>query len=251
MSLDDSSTHTFTSCSWKDCKGTQNPAILFSGRTNSHLEVQKCSFNTCTNTNRDRQFSGGAINAYNVKSVTVSYSLFLTCKSTQSSGGGVNLFKLLYQPYIHNCDFISCHAADDGGGAAIWNSSATENQIVCYNCRFIDCSVPNEKDNLLGPVAGGIILWDNILPAKCSSLLFSSNEATYGGAYACHSTYYSLVNLLFVCLFNKNIGTYGNDIYLHILPSDSTCVHCFSTTNSDRIGYYSSGHNTTDAAWFP
>ena len=148
VSLDSSSTHTFTSCSWKDCKSAQGPAISFRSRTSSSLTVDQCSFDSCNSTSSVRQDGGGAINAYQVKNVRITSSLFYSCKCTSfqlstegqlRSGGGVLLHSVTETPLVKMCIFISCEVLDDAGGLGIYSCGNNLNAIPVQDSRFISC----------------------------------------------------------------------------------------------------------------
>ena len=111
--------YSFKSCNWTNCESSDAGAITFRDKTTSSLAVTYCTFLCCISTNDDYTQSGGAINAYNVYSVSISFSSFITCTSTKSRGDGINMSAILYHPYIHNSTCISCFSFDDGEGAAI------------------------------------------------------------------------------------------------------------------------------------
>ena len=200
---------------------------------------------------------GGAIDARSTDYVTISSSSFISCKSHSKSGssggGGVDLWYIKIHPSIRFCWFLYCSSGNDGGGAAICNSSVTTNQMVCDDCRFIKCSVPKDPNHSLSPVAGGIIIWHNTQPAKSSNLLLKLNEAAFGGALGTHSTFYSLTLIIIsFCFFCTNVGVHGNDVYISSVPSQPPFLHCFSTSASGRIGYYNEhGYDSTDCDWLP
>ena len=251
LTLDDNSSHEFTNCIWTDCSSFDAGAITFRNKQSSHLEVQQCIFTRCTSTYDDHQYSGGAINAYNVHSVTVTASFFLFCSASSRSGGGINLVSIIHQPYIHNCDFIFCSAFQDGGGVEIWLCSAEDNTIVCENCRFISCSVPTNNDNRLGPWAGGILLWDNGNITRCSNLIFSLNEGYCAGAYGTDLNTDAPDFPLRFCFFYSNTATNGNDVcFRHYqgLYATHFFSHCFSATKEERVVVYFSDDYSN---WLP
>ena len=112
-----STNYSFRSCSWADCQSSAEAgAITFRDKTTNHLKVKTSNFIRCTSAATDYSQSAGAICAYNVCSISVSSSSFISCESTYRNGGGLCMYYILQQPYITNCDFISCFAFDDGGG---------------------------------------------------------------------------------------------------------------------------------------
>lgn len=166
-----------------------------------------------------------------------------------SSGGGINLFKILNQPYLITCNFISCFAYDDGGSAAIWNSSAA-NIFICTDCQFIKGNSDGSDD----PWAGGIIIWNSEDTLKCSNLCFSLNTATYGGAYAINNVTVAPNYVIYFCFFNRNTADYGNDAGLFLFSADeenAVFLYCFSTTEDNRIGYRETEWINADFSWLP
>ena len=123
------------------------------------------------------------------------------------------MYYVLHQPYVINCEFISCHADDDGGGLSVIFSSAIDNQLACIGCSFVACTVPNDMTLSRTPSAGGTIEWKNLNVITYSSILFSSNEGTFGGSYGTNSIPPAHSYLLSFCFFNKNTGSCGNDVY--------------------------------------
>ena len=248
LTLDDTSHHEFTRCYWTDCSSPDAGAITFRDKENSHLEINKCTFTRCVSNNEDKNCSGGAINSYNVHSISVTSSSFLSCSAPSRSGGGINLVSILYQPYIDTCTFISCFARDDCGGVEILISHAEDDLLICTDCQFINGLARGSDD----PWAGGIILWDNSQPLKCSNSLFTGNTATYGGAYGTNYNSESPNYPLRFCFFHANQGTCGKDVCLKYPPdsySTEYFLHCISTTGSNSV------QNRTDSAdlsiWLP
>ena len=242
----------FSNCDFISCNNNQNSPRENGGAisylvSNGNLTVTLCYFYRCI----AYSMQGGAIDARYANDVIISSSTFVHCEAyaatTYSGGGAVDLWYINKQLSISLCSFVSCFSKDDGGAAAIWSSSATDNQIVCQECRFINGAATGSS-NACG---GGIILWDNSNVLKCTNILFALNTASYGGAYATNNIYVAPHYILSFCFFNRNTGTYGNDIYFLSWPSYSPFLYCFSTSESDRIGYYSSEYQTTDADWFP
>ena len=157
------------------------------------------------------------------------------------------MYLILHQPNINHCNFIFCFAFDDGGSAAIWKSSALDDKHVCKDCRFI----MGTADGGDSSCAGGIILWENSKALQCSDILFTSNTATYGGAYATGKNAGSQNSFLSFCFFNRNTGSCGTDAYFDPFPVDAY-QHCFSTSDSDRIGCWNgTDYDSTDVLWLP
>ena len=246
-----SADYSFTYCNWTDCSSFEAGAIIFRDKTSSSLNINQCTFTHCISTNTNYFLSGGAINAYNVYSVSVSSTSFILCKCTVWSGGGISMTTIHHQPYLDDCDFISCFAADDGAGVHIWNSSAAD-ELFCKNCRFIYCCIPNDATITNTPTGGGIIEWSNYVMMRCTNMLCFHNEGTYGGGYATTHECGPSDCLLAFCFFHKNTGTFGNDVYFHSFPSGSPALFCFSTAKEKRIGFRRTGEwDSTDADWLP
>ena len=153
------------------------------------------------------------------------------------------------------CDFLFCYADDDGAGLSIWNSNSALSSVACTNSRFIGCNVINSNNNNMDPLGAGIIFWNNSAIMKCSSILFSDNEAFIGGAYGTNSNPSSGIYLLSFSFFHRNIGTFGNDAaiaYFSPTSSETLFQHCFSISDSNRVGYISGGSwQNTDVNWLP
>ena len=229
----------FTNCNFISCNNNKNNPQGNGGAVsydvaNGKLTVTSCYFYKCI----AYQKEGGGIDARNVNDVTITSSAFVNCHADSignhaSGGGGINLRSIQRQPFIQFCSFISCTSNDDGGGVAIWYSSA-ENPFFCMNCRFISCLVPNDATNDLFPCAGALIPFDNSLFMKSSNLVFAYNEGESGGAYVTNKFPDAPDYLLSFCFFNRNKGKYGNDICLSTV-TEPVCFHCFSTSDETRI----------------
>ena len=173
-----------------------------------------------------------------VSKVVVSSSSFSSCACYSNNGcdgGAIEIWKITTQPLVRGCLFLSCYADDDGGALSLWNSSASD-PFVCTDCRFISCSVPN-SDRSHAPGGGAVCLWDNSNILKCSNILFSANEGCYGGALCPDHNYPSQSYPFRLSFFNKNTGTYGNDVLLDSFDLSKGCIflHCFSTVDSNRV----------------
>ena len=251
FTLDDSPTHTFKSCSWKDCSDSLGGAISFRDHTASSLIVTQCVFCSCKSTSSEWMTGGGAIHCYKVSSVSINFSSFFSCSCSGGGSGGINLCYIQNQPSLWKCDIIACSASADGGGISVWHSYAKDDQLICTQCRIINCYLTTEINNGYTFVGGAIILWMNTDLLKCSDSLFACNTGWGGGAYANDHNLAAQNYALSFCFFHQNKGTCGNDIYLSSLPSYSACLHCFSTSDSDRIGYYSGHFTSTNTNWLP
>ena len=234
---------TFIGCTFRIMigSGINGGAIYFADKSNGILTITQCLFDHCeVSVSKGDGTGGGGIYAKSVSNVDISDSSFIHCMcntTNNSDGGAIELNIITIQPKISECTFIFCHADDDGGAVSIRSSNAA-NPIVCNDCRYTHCSVSHIMN--LGPGGGGMILWENNNFMRCTNILFSDNEGTYGGAYANNKITQSPNCLLSFCFFNKNTGTYGNDLYFPSLPSQCPCMHCLSTSDSYRVSYQSS-----------
>ena len=247
LTLPTSGSYSFTNCDWTDCSSSDAGAITFRDETASSLEVKQCTFTRCISSHTDHKYSGGAINAFNISSISICSSFFHSCKCTKLSGGGINLYFILHQPYVNNCDFVSCFAFDDGGGASLRNSTASDT-LVCTYCRFVNGTSHGSDTSW----AGGIILWNNNNVLQCSNILFESNTGLFGCAYGTNINSSSPDYPLRFCFFHGNTGTYGNDVcfrYYQESYEREYFISCFSVTENHRIQNYTS--STDYSNWLP
>ena len=242
----------FTNTDFLRCSNSGNGgAILFRNQASGTLTVSHCTFNSCTcNLPGGEQDGngGGAIYAKFVSKVEVFSSFFLSCACyslTLCDGGGIELYYILSQPLINECTFAFGHADDDGGGVAIWNSNA-DDPLICKDSFFLNCECGE------GGGGGGLAMWLNTATFKCANILFSCNQATTGGACSTDCQHSDPNFLLWFCFFNRNTGRYGNDACFCYQPSNSPSKHCFSTSDQNRIAFYSgSSWYTTEVNWLP
>ena len=247
-----------SSCSFINCKFNsisntghtkENGGAISYAVANGNLFVSNCYFYDCITQKTDC----GAIDARNADYVTVELSTFDRCiahtQSGESGGGGINLYKIQQHPYIHLCSFFACSSDDDGGGMSISNTAPT-NIFLCDECKFVNGETVYSKGH--NNYAGGLILWDNNKPLRCSNTLFTSNKATYGGAYGTNCNANSPDYPLRFCFFHNNQGSCGNDACfrdpVHSFRTEYF-LHCFSTTATNRV------QNRTNSAdfstWLP
>ena len=247
--LDASATHTFKSCSWKDCSGTKGPAISFQSKTGSSLTVDKCSFDSCTSTSSLRQDGGGAINAYNVKAVSIISSLFHSCKCTSTqksgtgnnrSGGGMLLHSVTETPLVKMCMFISCEALDDAGGLGIFSCGSNINIFAVQDSQFISCYCNDSS---------GAFEFQSSTCKVCSSCLYCKCSSKSGGAsFIRFGTLASLAAISF-SLYKDNESNIGKDLYFDS-ATKGVIFHSFTTaTDSGRVRFTTSSSAPDD--WLP
>ena len=249
--LSGSDSFCFTNTDFLRCSTDGNGgAILLEDPEDSTLTVSCCTFSscTCTTSGSDDGTGGGAIYASGVSQVLISSSFFLSCSCSSTygcDGGAVELWNILSQPFATNCVFVLCHADDDGGGLSVWNSKAL-NRVVCKDSSFLHCDC--------GDGGGGFILWENFDILQGYNLLFSSNDAETGGAYVFDCSRGTPDYSLCFCFFNRNTAAHhGTDAAFAYFSPDTQkalLMHCFSTSDSHRIGYCDDyDWYTTDVDW--
>ena len=93
---------------------------------------------------------------------------------------------------------------------------------------------------------------ENKMHVGISNSLFIENHAYYGGAVELYE--YSLSafdRLITFSFFQKNTGTYGNDVHFDItLPRNSPLLHCFSLSATNRV-YDNKTKATHNDDWLP
>ena len=241
VTLDASATHTFTSCSWKDCSGKQGPAISFRSKTSSSLRVSRCTFLSCESTSTARTDGGGSINAYKVKSVTIISSLFQSC-SCSGSGGGVLLYSVTQSPLVQLCSFISCSSVYDAGGICIYSCGNNIALIAVQECCFFSCYCPDSS---------GAYEFATNNCRVCSSCLYCSCTSNGGGAS--WIAFYEKItsNEISFSVYNGNAGNVGKDLYFYDAESN-IIFHSFTTSpGPDRVWTYKLISNTFNPNWLP
>ena len=243
----------FTDTAFLRCSIDGNGSAISFSISGGKLAVIGCTFAQCISyTSGDDGNGGGAIYANGVAKIEVSFSSFISCACYSTDGcdgGAIEIYKLTSQPMITQCIFLLCHADDDGGTVSVFNSSS-DNTLVCTDCRIIHCTVPLNDDNRAGPTSGGIVFWYNDNPMNYANILFTDSEGMYGGAYSTDNITVAPDYLLRYCFFNRNRGPIGNDIYLSPLSSIPPFLHCISTSEPGRIGYWNdTEYTSTDADW--
>ena len=237
----------FTNCNFSSISNTphtdQHGGALSYDVAHGTLFVSNCDFYDCVVNVKD----GGAIDARNADYVTVEQSIFDRCishtTSTASGGCGINLYNITQHPFVIDCTFISCATDEDGGGMSV-SQTAPENTLLCEGCRFINnqAKLPQSNHNW----AGGIMIWGNPGALKCSNLLFTNNEATFGGAYGTNYNIDSPDYPLRFCFFHDNSATNGKDVCFYGYKSSYATeyfLHCFSTSEGVRVKNFTSEDN--------
>ena len=255
--LNNNKEYTFEFCIFSKLNGgsSDGGAISFTGnvqQTSMSLKISSSTFSDCS------AKEGGAIHASTIQKIIVTQSFFLRCSSSNTAdntgGGGINTENINMKISISNNTFISCTAKASGASIFIHSSSADTMKLdAISNCRFLSCR------SLEGtPDGAGVCVWgtEELIGVKDS--LFSLCSALYGGAiFYFLNDYWRSTFPIRYCLLNKNSAFWGSDVaicnYIPKTEPDEYALlfHCFSTSDSYRMGYYySSTWYRTDADWF-
>ena len=203
------------------------------------LSVISCVFKDCHSTN-----DGGAVYVESIAYVTVEASLFFHCYTTghnDEDGGCFTARYISKQPFIKRSQFINSPAGDGGGVALVY--SACSYSLALTECSFLSCNATGSESE-----GGGLFFWDSTTPVSSSDLLFYNCYCEkQGGAIRVYAYRSALKYSISFCFFAANRAAEGNDIYFTGLTpgQNSPLVHCFSTTQGNRI--YPYGHED----WLP
>ena len=250
---DSSYSYSFKLCSWDSC--IREPGGAISSTTpGASITITACTINNCNstkpNTTPTYSYNGGAIYANGIKEFAVSSSSFICCCAPQTThdnggAGGIFAYDIKTTVSLSSSHFISCFAGAAGGGAHFESikTSSVGPQTV-NNCRFVQCVAEG-----ISPDGGGLNLWYSTYTPGCSNCLFSQCEAQWGGGLDFTSNGSPDRHPIRFSFFNNNSvisGGSGKDIYFYS-PQGTPCLHCFSTTESPRIG----GASAQDNDWLP
>ena len=238
-----SSSASFSQCIFlKLSSYTNGGAISFSNKASGTLTISHCSFYSCSCSRAGGEQDGnggGAIYSSDVSTVEICSSSFISCACdgyNGCDGGAIELWIITSYPLLSQCNFLFCHANDDGGSLSIWKANAN-NHIVCTDSSFLH--------GYSGDGGGAFTLWDNSELIKGSNLLFCNNHCSAGGAYENNACSTPPDYLLSFCFFQGNTATYGSDASLPCASSDDLFFHCFSNSEETRI--YPGNHED----WLP
>ena len=243
--LDLSNSAVFTSCEWKQCSAIEGGAIYIA-TTNIELEVDKSLFLLCVASSR-----GGGIFAQSSSSVSVQESFFHSCQSKTTNlsygGGGMSLYSISTQIQIAFSTVYYCTAQCDGGALDIFTFTPLQtNCPAFYACRFVQCVISSD-DWCEG---GALLLWQTGLLKRCNTI-FVRNEGWAGGACGTNCVSCKPNYQMYFCFFHMNKALLGNDIYFDSALSDSPLLHCFSTTEDQRICYRDGDYKYDKDNWLP
>ena len=249
--LKNGSKYEFSLCIWRSCSASNDTggALKCIG-TATKLYLESCSFTSCS---ADRE--GGAIHTSSIHTLDVKDSLFYACSSSteenDKGSGAIWIYGIQQTLSISQSSFISCTSKASGGAFKVNGCSAQVQGIsTINNCRFISCKATDTS-----PDGGAVWIRVNDGLIGILNCLFSlCYSGMYGGAIKNNQDHSSRNYPIRYCFFNKNSvpsNGYGNDIYF-IVFSEVACLHCFSTTTKNRIGYVSGNTNVnTDVNWLP
>ena len=247
--LNTGSTYEFSWCTWNSCSVTNDAggALKCTG-TSTKVYLESCSFISCS-----AKEKGGAVYTSSIHTLDVKQSLFFKCSTSTTSNdqgsGAIWIYGIQQKLSLLQSDFISCTSKASGGASFIQECKENIKGDVINNCRYIDCNATNET-----PDGGAGCIWLNKGLLGLTNCLFSlCNSGFVGGALRHNLDAYSPGSYpIRYCFFNKNTSPSGNDVFFPSLPSDAPCLHCFSTTARNRIGYYSdSVASNVDLNWLP
>ena len=212
-----------------------------------------CRFNNCNSTSgttATQAYNGGAICVVGINTLIVSSSLFFNCRAPQTNhdnggSGGIYTRSLKKSFSVSLSSFISCFTGSSGAGVSFDAPSdhKLDTEIV-NDCYCLQCSSDG-----ISPDGGGMCLWDTFYTMKCTGCLFSGCSTTGSGGGFCfrfgaNSESYPIK----FCFFADNTGKTGTDVCFYILYFDP-CLHCFSTSAQNRVGYYDTTWTQSDFNW--
>ena len=214
----------------------------------------------CGTSNKD----GGSIYASSLSSLVITHTSFEgTLSDTDSEtqlarSGGALFLRGILSVTIHEDTFTRCYISADGG--AIFIKSCFSEYIispVIHNCIFMSCKGTSSA-------GGGMCVEKNQYDNFVTNSLFSKCANAFAGALWLNyqSMDYSSGNYpVKYCFFNKNylMDSNGSGTDTVILlkneysPRDDEQIflHCYSTSESKRVAYLSSGYHSIDVIWLP
>ena len=248
----------FSECTFANCYSETTGGAISLSNSGASLSVDHSTFTGCNvPTSSDGNY-GGAIYCTLCKSVTISSSSFVSCKSVK--GGGIYLQEICQFSSVDDSLFTQCSALGWGNGVVLWKlpqrnsgntNSANTPLPASSNCRFLynEYRVGTSGALYFCPVNGAHTLREN---------LYSYNNANvYGGAVECNlGGSYSVTTAVFHFSFFSNNNGNGNGDDVIILnnkySASSPFLHCFSTEESStRLTSYQDSQYPHDINWLP
>ena len=180
----------------------------------------------------------------------------------QAQYGGAIYLKTVLTVVIYDDVFSKSNITKSGSGVYMEDClTISSTSKVIESSRFLNCQAT--ADSYAG---GGICLYlNNQYNNFVTNSLFSGCSGWFGGGVYLNypsTTYKTSLEqypILF-CFFNHNSFLRtggGNDVALrsngNYVPSDtiSLLLSCFSTTTSNRIGYYNGAYASNNFYWLP
>ena len=259
--LNQNKNYKFTFCIFSNLNGGNNygGAIKCTG-SNSRLSINKCTFTDCSCTSEASSYPGGAIYAQSISSFSVRHSIFEWDRDTQQAydGGAICLYTIP-SVTIHDNTFTKCYTTGLGGAIFLAESSTNAGTAtIINNCKFLSCKGPFNG-------GGGVCdhhnnQYDNFVT---DSIFCKCSTYRAGGFCIIHEPYshYPPQYCTKYCFFTQNTASFGNDVFVEWYNPDSdplVCCHCFSTSDSDRVGYrplinnyWGGDYRKTDRDWLP
>ena len=191
-----------------------------------------------------------------IQSITVSSSLFFECCAPQTNhdnggAGGIYAYSIKRSFSLSSSDFISCSTGSSGGGIYFdCNSNPRLNIEIITDCRCVQC-----RSQDTSPDGGGMCLFERYSTIHSTECLFCECTTTGSGGglnfyYGTNCESYPIK----YCFFAGNAGGYAKDVFLWtILPENGYLVFtcCFTTSESNRIGYSMSSAYKSKDNWIP
>ena len=226
------SSATFTSSEWKDCRSavSNGGGAIYCVIPSLSISVDSCTFTDCCCGSLSS--CGGSIYVAPVASFSLLQSLFDYTTDTQNACHGGTLYVgSTISVCIHSDTFRRCNGTTSGG--AVWIgycSEATRSSTIFENCIFIGCEGA-------GGHGGGPCLDNNYQFANfISNCLFTENSNLYGGGLYLRypsDTFSSERHCILFCFFHKNSAkSHTRDAFLDGCPQNgpNPITHSLTTT---------------------
>jgi len=197
--------------------------------------------------------SGGSagIECYASSSPRIIHNLVSNNTTTIYSAGGIDCYENC-NAYIESNAIISNHAAINGGGVNINNSSPELiNNIISGNSAGQECGginiwsgAPLLRYNIISNnsavvSSGGVGIASCMYRVEIQNcLIYDNSSSSVGGGVLIQNSDVRLVN----CVIDNNIGTLGDGLYL-LESSEVDLVNCIVTRHNDSGVYFDGPHN--------
>ena len=246
----------FEKCSWERCTGEPGGAITLA-ISSSSLSVRESIFKECdaiaANAQLPKKCHGGAISAQNLACLVITQCVFLQCHAPQQvnndAAGGMYAVGIQRVFSLSSSVCLLCSTGSSGGGIFFRSQSTLQlSTEIVHSCILINCTARGSS-----PDGGGLCLWENFYTFRCLNNLFYGCYADYGGGLNFNFSKNSESSPIRFCFFNRNTADVGNDVAFlgSYTLVGKLLLHCFSTSNSKRVGYYNTEWHTDDFNWLP